>query len=343
MNEFTRAYISGLQKSAGILYKNLDEPRPIMLSDEKEKIDPTHIADVISQPRALVKPFVRSDEDNTALAAMAGKDVAHTLGGSRKAMQNYPGVSGTILEDQMSRRRYRATDEARVMDDNMVGIMVDRIIKSIKEGQDPPKTDIGGSKEKAPKKKDTKKAAEMVGPPSGYMGMTHQQYMPQYDRRDNLTGAEENLLAAGESRILPKIFKSEADHPSVDMMDPRIAAIPGGLLGGGIGAIGGGLVGAAIGAPHDDSMPAGVGAGLGGVTGALVGSLLGYHGRKAKNDTLEERIRRLPPGATRRDMMADPLYQKERDREVEMMKAMSHGEVDAGRAKGILGGLTRKG
>lgn len=163
-------------------------------------------------------------------------------------------------------------------------------------------------------------AAEL---PAAYMGLVQQKYMPQYKRRDDLEGFEEELVDKGRRRPIPKIFKSDADHPSVDMASPGVSA---GVAGAG-GAVVGGLLGAPLGAiiagsnDKDPETGAQLGAGLGAVTTGLITGLMGYHGRQAVNDSIVEAMRRLPAGATRRDMKADPVYQAEQDRMNQLMAA----------------------
>lgn len=154
------------------------------------------------------------------------------------------------------------------------------------------------------------KTASAPGTPDGYFGMSQQRYMPQYQRRGNLEGFEEELIARGKKRFIPKIFKSDADYPTVDMQSPGVAAGFAAPVGAVVGGIGGGLVGSAL--DGEDGMRAG--AGVGAVTSALVAALIGYHGRSAKNDSIVESMRRVPAGATRRDIKADPVYQAEQDR-----------------------------
>lgn len=157
-----------------------------------------------------------------------------------------------------------------------------------------------------------------AAPSDGYMPVAHQSYMGQYKRRDGLNEADQALMARGQKRIIPKIFKSDSDHPSVDMQDPRWAA---GFTGAGTGILGAGVGAAAGGIAGGDESSAAAGAAIGGVTAGLIGALVGYHKRQAKNNDIEDAVRRLPDGATRRDMKADPVYQAERDRAVQLQAA----------------------
>ena len=53
-------------------------------------------------------------------------------------------------------------------------------------------------------------------------------------------------------------------------------------------------------------------AGFGGLAlGAAFGAFSGYFGRRQANENILDLMRRLPEGATRRDMLSDPVYQQE--------------------------------
>lgn len=167
----------------------------------------------------------------------------------------------------------------------------------------------------------TKKSA--ATPPAGYMGMTHQQYMPQYQRRTEFTPEEQELIRRNKGNVIPKIFTSQADSPAVDMASPAWSALGGGALGAALGAglgsyvstVGSGNIGNGI-IPGDPRAVA-LGAGVGGVIGAIGSALK----RKARNMTIEENMRRLPPGAVRRDYEADPVYQAAQERDARIRAA----------------------
>ena len=148
-----------------------------------------------------------------------------------------------------------------------------------------------------------KKLAE--GPYDGYAGIGLQNYLPIQKRRDHLAPDEQQQIASEQDKIIPKIFWSQKDPIAARMSSPGWTAAGTGALGA---LIGGGAGGALT------------GSGAGGLIGALLGGtgagLAGYFSRKARNEDLEENIRRLPHGAKIRDMQADPVYQKEQDRAV---------------------------
>lgn len=159
----------------------------------------------------------------------------------------------------------------------------------------------------------TKEAAKKVAAPHGHMGVSHQQHLPIGERRE-LSPEEQARILEAKGKMLPKIFTSLADQPEVDMHSsllPMLAlGAPGGLLGGVLGNAAGRGLGGLF--PDKDlgSRLGGKIGGLGGaILGALGGSAIGHYGTQAKNESIEENMRRLPEGATRRDIQADPLYQ----------------------------------
>lgn len=142
--------------------------------------------------------------------------------------------------------------------------------------------------------------------PEDYTGLSHQQYLPIAKRRV-LTPAEQQEVEQAQTKWLRGPFASEGSPISSKMASPGKRAA---LL-----AIMATLAGAGTGAALTQRSP--IGMGTGAAVGALAGipaGVLGYLSAKQHNETLEERMRRLPEGATLRDMRADPLYQKERDR-----------------------------
>lgn len=142
-------------------------------------------------------------------------------------------------------------------------------------------------------------ASKRAGAVPGYTGVAHQQFMPQYARRE-LTKDELADVEANKGQIIPKIFTSLADRPSVDLASP------------GWSALGAGSVGALLGAGATANAST-TGRAIGTALPAAVAAAIAYHARKAKNDSIVEQIRRLPRGATRRDILADPLVQRDRE------------------------------
>lgn len=142
-----------------------------------------------------------------------------------------------------------------------------------------------------------KRAAVDVGP--GVPARLARFYDPIGNRRE-LGPEEEMAKDQGQSQWMPKLLTTDATTiPELMASEPKqtaLGALGGGALGAGLGA----LLGRASG--HQ-----GLAAAAGGLGGAAFGGTalgLRQHGRNAE---LEESMRRLPPGATRRDLQAEEL------------------------------------
>jgi GNAT superfamily N-acetyltransferase len=149
----------------------------------------------------------------------------------------------------------------------------------------------------------TKMAKRTSYVPGSYGGISLQQFMPLAPRRTTLNPEEQANVDEGASQWFPKVFPSMADSPAADMASPGKVSLMAALAGGGLAGTGAHLLGAK---PEHAAM---VGGGA-----ALLAGLLGYHHRKANNEGIVEMMRRLPPGGTRRDMLADPVLQQELNR-----------------------------
>lgn len=154
---------------------------------------------------------------------------------------------------------------------------------------------------------------QMIG---GHMGHNFQQFMAPHPRRE-LSEFEQDDVSKAKGKIFPKIFKSNKDPIHADMSSPWVPGMGLGALGAGVGGLAG-LAGGTLGAGGDTSgMSDELGGGLGALLGGGIAGTVGYKGREAKNNTLEDAMQRNQPGATRRDLMADPVFQKEKDRELQ--------------------------
>lgn len=179
--------------------------------------------------------------------------------------------------------------------------------------------------------------------PEGYQGISHQQYMPQYKRRE-LAPDEQSLLGNESQKWMPRIFTSDADSPAVDAASPGRSALLAGLSVGGIGALAGGLAGSTPGTHTLPPLPYSIVPGqpqeprelsqfvpgtpfnMGtaaavGIPAGLIAALVAYKQRQARNKDVEESMRRLPQGATRRDVEADPVVQARHNRATQMSQA----------------------
>lgn len=155
-----------------------------------------------------------------------------------------------------------------------------------------------------------------------YSGISLQSYLP-IDKKRNLSKNENSQIEEGSSQVIPRIFTSDADNPTVDMASPGWGAGIGGAVGAGLGGIGGAALGLSGGPQDGGKVP--VLALLGAALGGTVGGVVGYKGRVSNNNTIRDRMARLPEGATRRDLESDPLYQRRQDRAAAMASAMAQG------------------
>jgi len=132
--------------------------------------------------------------------------------------------------------------------------------------------------------------------------------IPDISAHRTLAPHEEDALEAGKKRWLPRIFQSYGT-PIPDLMASPlktglIFGVPAGLLGAGIGsAIGGTAHGS------DGKGYSGMGALIGGLGAGGLAAIAAGMDREAKNEGLEELMRRMPEGAAKRDLEADPQYQ----------------------------------
>lgn len=129
--------------------------------------------------------------------------------------------------------------------------------------------------------------------------------MPDVSAHRELSPHEEEALEAGKSRWLPRIFQSYGT-PIPDLMASPlktglIFGLPAGIIGAGLGSA---IGGAASGKNYSST-----GALLGGLGAGGLAALAAGMDREAKNEGLEELMRRMPEGAAKRDLLADPQYQ----------------------------------
>jgi hypothetical protein len=137
--------------------------------------------------------------------------------------------------------------------------------------------------------------------------------MGQNPRRE-LSEDEAKAVEKRKRAILPTLFPNYSDSPAVKMHSPLLPALGLGTIGG----AGGSLLGAILGKMKGNQN---AGAAIGGLSGAGLGTLLGYLQRNQANTNIEEIMRRLPRGATLRDYEADPLVQKNYDRQAQLALA----------------------
>lgn len=157
------------------------------------------------------------------------------------------------------------------------------------------------------------KAAKESKEPYDIQQIGTQQYLPINARRE-FSPEEQERIEKGKSRWFPQIFQSYATDPADTMASPTKSGLLTGLLGAGVGGLAGAHLGSMAGGDRPSLGGAGIGGLLGAGAGGLIGGLGGMWNRQASNDTTEELMRRLPPGARMRDIESDPVYQRDIDR-----------------------------
>ncbi|RTL07588.1 hypothetical protein EKK58_00005, partial [Candidatus Dependentiae bacterium] len=125
--------------------------------------------------------------------------------------------------------------------------------------------------------------------------------------RRGLSEGEKQQINVAKQKPLRKIFTSTADPLTADMSSPAWA----GGIGAGLGGLGGGAFGLMAGGEEHPL----AGLLIGALAGGGLGGVIGYKGRQATNDSIEEAMRKLPEGATRDDYLRDPRIQAEMERE----------------------------
>lgn len=113
-------------------------------------------------------------------------------------------------------------------------------------------------------------------------------------RREHFTPEEEKEVAKGEQQLIEPLLQTDATPMSQMLASPDKQGLLGGLLGGGLGAAAGGGLGYLLGHP-------GIGAGIGGGLGAVLTGGAAADSRWRRNEHMKEMMRRLEPGATKRD------------------------------------------
>lgn len=163
--------------------------------------------------------------------------------------------------------------------------------------------------------------------------VAHHSYTPIAPKRD-LDPEEQQLIDQAKTNWMPRIFTSQATKLHELLASPGKQAVLSGLLGGGLGAGLGAAFGHKLGRGDEGSTLAG--AGIGGLALGLPSALSGYWGRQAENDDIEEQMKRLPAGATLRDMMSDPVWQADANRAAMMAAQQGSGRFGSGMLTGAM-------
>lgn len=140
-----------------------------------------------------------------------------------------------------------------------------------------------------------------------------QRYLPILDKRE-LTKPEKIDVQKGLSQWFPP-FGAGYSTPITQLLASPIknAVLLGGIMGGLAAAIPLMRVTAAIAVKKSPQVPLLCMAVLGSLLGGI-GSAIGYFRRRQQNENILDLMQRLPPNATKRDMLSDPVYQADLDR-----------------------------
>ena len=145
--------------------------------------------------------------------------------------------------------------------------------------------------------------------PYGHQAVGVQNYLPVTKKRD-LGPDEKADVQSNLNNWLPTLFPGYGTKASELLASPvKIGALSGTFTGGLLGSIAGGLHALAT---HGDAtgITAAIGASVAAVSGIFAGVMSYFH-RDQENNNLVDLIKRLPPGATKRDLLSDPVYQQD--------------------------------
>jgi hypothetical protein len=123
------------------------------------------------------------------------------------------------------------------------------------------------------------------------------------DRRDPLEPFELKQMEEGQSQWFPPIFQTDATPMPHMMASPARQGL---LAGATAGALGGA---AGYGAGQYAGIDPRIGAAIGGIPLGMIAALLQYKKRWKKNEHIEEVLRRLEPGSTRRDFVVQEMLE----------------------------------
>jgi hypothetical protein len=130
-----------------------------------------------------------------------------------------------------------------------------------------------------------------------------QQYLPVMEKHE-LEKPDEKQIDKNLHNWWPRIGAGYATPVPELLASPGKSAAISGLGTGVIGALGGLVF---------MMRNRGVGALIGGTLGAGIGAVTGFINRRQQNENLTEIMKHLPQGATKRDLLSDPVYQKDRE------------------------------
>ncbi|MFN8614459.1 MAG: hypothetical protein U0003_00900 [Vampirovibrionales bacterium] len=155
--------------------------------------------------------------------------------------------------------------------------------------------------------------------PYGIRQIGTQQYLPIQAKRQ-LTQLDQAEVQRGLNQWWPTVFQSYATPLHNMLASPAKSGIIGGLIGGGIAGLYAAFLRKASVLGTVTKRNPWVALGVGAV--ALGMGAISYFTRQQTNENVLDLMQRLPEGATKRDMLSDPVYQKDLDRQA--MLAGSH-------------------
>ncbi len=124
-----------------------------------------------------------------------------------------------------------------------------------------------------------------------------QAYLPVMEKHD-LEKPEQKKIDQGLNRWWPKI------GAGYSTAIPELLASPG--KSATLSAVGTGITGAGLGLMACKNA---IGASIGGLLGMALGGITGFINRRQQNENILDLMQRLPQGATKRDLLSDPVYQ----------------------------------
>lgn len=145
-------------------------------------------------------------------------------------------------------------------------------------------------------------APPMLPSPAGPYGITNvgvQSYLPVQAKRP-FSRQEQDAIQHGLDQWWPKFFPSYSTTPEELLASPAKSALAAGILGTALGAI----------LTMSHRLPLSILPVLG-----FLGGGLGYFLRRQHNEDVLDLMHRFPAGATRRDLLSDPVYQAELNRQ----------------------------
>ena len=155
-----------------------------------------------------------------------------------------------------------------------------------------------------------------------------QRYMPLSSMKRPFSEAENAEIKKGEDQWIPTIGNNYSTPiPSLLASPTKAGLMSGALLGG--------IVGITTRILASGSSNLALKVIIGTLIGGGIGAFTGFIHRKQKNGDMLDLMQRLPEGATKRDMLSDPVYQSDLNRGAQ--GGSSYGATD-GLMTGMLAG-----